>query len=90
MATTATVTYDSAAKTVLPATLAARMAAPVLPRDVLIALSLRVTADATAPGAITKRVITLALGPSATATAVPVVGNTGRIEAMTITAPGLD
>lgn len=87
---TATVAYDSAAITVLPATLAARMAAPVLPRDVLIALSLRVTADATAPGPITKRVITMALGPSVDATAIPTVSNEGRIEKMTVLTPGLD
>lgn len=90
MASTATVSYDSAAKTVLPAVLGARMLAPVLPRDVLIALSLRVTADAIVAGPITSRIITFSFIPSAVATAVPVVSNTGRIASMTMAGSGLD
>lgn len=87
---TATLAYNSVARGVTAAALTTRMAAAVLPRDVLIALGLRVTADATAGAPIVTRSITVSFIPSVTASAVPVVGNEGRVASMTVSAAGSD
>src|SRR5574341_453645 len=87
---TATLTYNSVARGVTAAALTTRMAAAVLPRDVLIALGLRVTADATAGAPIVTRTITVSFIPSIVAGATPVVTNEGRIASMLVAPAGLD
>lgn len=90
MSSTVTLKYNSFPLGVPAATLQARMAAPLLPRDVLIALGVRVVTDQTVPGNPTKRTVLLSFIPSAVAAVVPTVSNDGRITAVNVTAPGLD
>jgi hypothetical protein len=86
----ATLNYDSFPKSLTPAQLAAVMSGVPLPRDVLVALALRVTADSTGGASPVKRTIMLAFGPSVTAAGTAVITNEGRIASISVTAFGID
>lgn len=90
MGSNATLVYSVPAVGQTPAVLAALIGAVPVPADILAALGLYVTADATPALNPVIRTIVLSFIPTAPAAATPVLTNEGRIRAIAIGGDGLD